>query len=154
MIETIFRKGFKHFGQQRLNLGTREEQLAPFVRSIDDLNTFADDITIQMGGKLIGLPRNGIQHERIGRAEDEHMSEEVPTCIENEGLAAVTRLQLANVVRREVAGATSPVFAGHFELSTAVPIDHSHAFRQRRVFRGERHGGSLHLLGDFFETDG
>ena len=55
---------FKHFGQQRLNLGTREEQLAPFVRSINDLNTFADDITIQMGGKLIGLPRNGFSTEQ------------------------------------------------------------------------------------------
>jgi hypothetical protein len=93
-----------------------------------------------MADELLALPRHGIEDQRMRRAEDQEMTNDMPSDVEREGLAALSWLKAADVVRREVVQKCRAVVAGQLDLRAVVKIDHPDAGREGSIFGSEVSG--------------
>src|SRR5665213_2957408 len=100
-----------------------------------NLDALAYQVAIEMLDEFLPLSRHGVEHQRMGRAEDQQMADDVSAGVERESLAPLARLQTANVVRRKIVQKRGSIFAGQLDLRPVVAIDESDAGGEGGVFR-------------------
>ena len=106
--------------------------------------SFAKDVAVEMFCEPLRLPGNRIDNDRRWPGKNEHVRQDVPLGVENEGFGPAARTEIANIVGAEIVQKGRAVVAGQIELRAAREIDQSRGFDERAVAgrnRGEIGGG-------------